>query len=265
MRGRTRRSAATALAATRVHRVEVRGRHARRSVRPRGTRRRAPPAARAGQRAQRRRGDLLDTTPARGSPRPATTMFGLSSIPSSATRCSKARRTRACSTSPVTSSQRSRVCVAVHQHLGLDDRHQPLLLAERGVARERVRVRLDAGAVGSPSPMWITARHLAKRAPSRRYSSSRSRRPSRPSVTSSPATPASGLAPASTLMPGMMPARASSSTQRHAARALLADRLVLQDDAADELAMPGVVKQHLAIVAPALRRRLDPARVEALA
>ena len=35
--------------------------------------------------------------------------------------------------------------VAVHQHLGLDDRHEPGLLAERGVARERVRVRVEAG------------------------------------------------------------------------------------------------------------------------
>ena len=34
--------------------------------------------------------------------------------------------------------------VAVHQHLGLDDRHEPGLLAERRVARERVRVRPDA-------------------------------------------------------------------------------------------------------------------------
>ena len=34
-----------------------------------------------------------------------------------------------------------------------------------------------------PSPIVITARHFAKRAPSSRYSSSRSRRPSRPSVT----------------------------------------------------------------------------------
>ena len=36
------------------------------------------------------------------------------------------------------------VVVGVHQHLGLDDRHDPLLLAERRVASERVRVRLDA-------------------------------------------------------------------------------------------------------------------------
>ena len=73
--------------------------------------------------------------------------------------------------------------VGVHQHLGLDDRDDPGLLAQRGVARERVRVRADAvRREGMPSPIVITARHLAKRAPSAWYSSSRSRSPSRPSV-----------------------------------------------------------------------------------
>ena len=58
------------------------------------------------------------------------------------------------------------VVVAVHQHLGLDDRHDLRRLAERGVARERMRVGVDRGvAVGMPAPMSITARHFAKRAP----------------------------------------------------------------------------------------------------
>jgi len=34
--------------------------------------------------------------------------------------------------------------VAVHEHLGLDDRDEPRLLAEGGVARERVGVGVDA-------------------------------------------------------------------------------------------------------------------------
>ena len=34
--------------------------------------------------------------------------------------------------------------VAVHQHLGLDDRHDARLLAERRVPREGVRVRVEA-------------------------------------------------------------------------------------------------------------------------
>ncbi len=59
--------------------------------------------------------------------------------------------------------------------------------------------------VGMPSPIVMTARHLAKRAPSPAYSASLSRRPSRPSVTFSPGKPAMGLAPLSTLMPGTIP------------------------------------------------------------
>src|SRR5919106_1479388 len=59
--------------------------------------------------------------------------------------------------------------------------------------------------------MMYVARHLAKRAPSSRYSARRSRRPSSPSVTVSPsAARASCLAPLSTLMPGMIPLLASS-------------------------------------------------------
>ena len=40
------------------------------------------------------------------------------------------------------------VVIAVHQHLGLHDRDEPGLLAERRVARERVRVRPDAVLAG---------------------------------------------------------------------------------------------------------------------
>src|SRR2546423_1005689 len=59
--------------------------------------------------------------------------------------------------------------------------------------------------VGMFSPMVITARHLAKRAPSWKYSCRRLRNPSRPSVTFSPGCSAMSCAPPSTLMPGMMP------------------------------------------------------------
>ena len=34
--------------------------------------------------------------------------------------------------------------VAVHQHFGLDDRHDAVFLAKRRVARQRMRIRLDA-------------------------------------------------------------------------------------------------------------------------
>jgi hypothetical protein len=36
------------------------------------------------------------------------------------------------------------VC-AVHQHFGFDNRHDVLLLTKRGITRERVRIRFDAG------------------------------------------------------------------------------------------------------------------------
>ena len=39
--------------------------------------------------------------------------------------------------------------VAVHQHLGLDDRDDAGFLAQRGVARQRVGVGVDAGRVGN--------------------------------------------------------------------------------------------------------------------
>ncbi len=65
--------------------------------------------------------------------------------------------------------------------------------------------------VGRPSPIRITARHLANRAPSAAYSASRSRSPSSPSVTTSSGKPASGLVPPSTLMPGRMPWRCNRS------------------------------------------------------
>ena len=61
-----------------------------------------------------------------------------------------------------------------------------------------------------PSPIVITARHFAKRAPSFLYSTSRSRNPSRPCVRFSFGALGSATAPVSTLMPGMMPLFSSS-------------------------------------------------------
>ena len=49
--------------------------------------------------------------------------------------------------------------------------------------------------LGSPSPIEITARHFANRAPSPRYSSNRSRSPSRPSVIVSPGRPRAASRP----------------------------------------------------------------------
>ena len=72
--------------------------------------------------------------------------------------------------------------------------------------------------VGILSPMLMTARHLAKRAPNCRYSASRLRSPSRPSVIFSPGKFAIGFAPLSTLMPGMIPCCSNASTKVRSSR-----------------------------------------------
>ena len=63
------------------------------------------------------------------------------------------------------------------------------------------------------SPMVITARHFAKRAPNSLYSASRSRNPSRPSVIFSPGKFAIAFAPLSTLIPGMIPCSSNAFTK----------------------------------------------------
>jgi len=55
--------------------------------------------------------------------------------------------------------------LAFHEHFRLDDGNEAGFLAQRGIARQRVSVRLDATPAWMPSAMAITARHLAKRAP----------------------------------------------------------------------------------------------------
>src|SRR5438552_14767954 len=72
--------------------------------------------------------------------------------------------------------------------------------------------------VGIPSPIVMTARHLAKRAPSLRYSVTRSRSPSKPSVIFSPGKLAIALAPLSTLIPGTIPCCSSTSTKLRPSR-----------------------------------------------
>ena len=100
---------------------------------------------------------------------------------------------------------------AVHQHLGLDDRHQTGLLRQRRVAGQGVGVGVDAG---RRRPPLADAEHrppLGEARPSDAYSANRLPRPSSPSVTTSSGKPASGVVPRSTLMPGIMPRRSNSS------------------------------------------------------
>ena len=112
--------------------------------------------------------------------------------------------------------------------------------------------------------MSITARHLAKRAPSLWYSASRSRRPSRPSVIVSFGKPASGLAPVSTLMPGTMPSLRQVLRKRRAVLGLLPDGLVVQDHAADVVGRARRREQQLAVSAARFFGRLQLDAVEAL-
>ena len=157
------------------------------------------------------------------------------------------------------------VCVAVHQHLRLDDRHEPRLLAERGVAGERVRVRPDA----------VLARDVARRSSRSRATwrsarrargtpSSRSRSPSRPSVTVSPSAQRERLRARVDLDARDDPLRLEQLRERRPVGGALADRLVEEDHAADVLLDALGREEQLAVGAPVVLGRLDVDRVEAL-
>ena len=125
------------------------------------------------------------------------------------TRWSRSSVKTACSTRPVAARSLDRVR-AVHQHLGLDDRDDAGLLAERRVPRERVRVRPDA----------VLARHVGadrvRRAPLREARAELAvllEPPAQAVETLGDrlaSASASGFAPWSTLIPGMMPFDSSS-------------------------------------------------------
>ena len=119
-------------------------------------------------------GDLLDAG-LPGALLPESTMLGLSSMPSRATRWRWSASKTACERRLGDLVAALDGVVAVHEHLGLDDRDEARLLAERGVAREGVGVGVDAVRGRDAGPMVMTARHLAKRAPRSRYSARRSR------------------------------------------------------------------------------------------
>ena len=71
-------------------------------------------------------------------------MFGFNNMPSSSTRWSYSASNTRCSVSRRDLVAPLERVVAVHQHFGLDDRDDALVLAQRGVARERVRVHVEA-------------------------------------------------------------------------------------------------------------------------
>jgi len=101
--------------------------------------------------------------------------------------------------------------VAVHQHLGLDDRDDPGLLAQRRGAGERVSVDLDTAAarqVIADRDHGAPLREPRAELPVLREALAQAVEALGHLLLLSPAR---GLAPVSTLIPGMMPSLARAS------------------------------------------------------
>src|SRR5580765_6898150 len=154
--------------------------------------------------------------------------------------------------------------VAVHQHLGLDDRDEAGLLRQRRVPRERVRVR----------PHAVLARDAVA---DRDHAAPLGEARSELAVLLEPRAQAveslchrlafgerEGLRAFVDFDPGYDAFRLEQLRERRPVGRRLADRLVEQDYAADELLDALRREQQLAIVAPALFRGLDADRVETL-
>ena len=153
---------------------------------------------------------------------------------------------------------------AVHQHLRLDDRHDAGLLAERCIARERMRVRPDA----------VLARQLVgdrvRRAPLRETGTELV------VLLEASAEPVEALGDRLALRerqrlraevdldPGDDALRGEQLWERRSVERALADRLVEEDDAADVFLGTGRREEQIAVGAPVLLGRLEPDRVEAL-
>ena len=191
-------------------------------------------------------------------------MFGLSTMPSSDTRCSKSAAKTACNT-------RSRDLLAaldrvraVHQDLGLHDRHDVLFLAERRVTSQGMGVR------GHARVARERVAHRDHRAPLRE---------SRSHLAVLLESLTESVESFGHLLRGRAGERlgsqvdldagknAQTTTHRSEWRSvgtLLADRLVVDDHAAQELRRTGRGDQQLAIVSPTRWRRRNPECVEAL-
>src|SRR5437764_1076630 len=153
---------------------------------------------------------------------------------------------------------------AVHQHLGLDDRHDPRLLAERRVAGERVRVRPD-GVLARQA-----VRDRVRGAPLReaRAQAVVLLQPLAQAVEAFGDRLALGererLRAQVDLDAGDDALRGQELRERRPIGGALPDRLVVEDDAAHELLDAGRREEKLAVGAPGVLGRLDADRVEAL-
>ena len=113
--------------------------------------------------------------------------------------------------------------------------------------------------------MSITARHLANLAPSSRYSTRRWRSPSSPSVIDLAGAERQRLGALVDLDAGQRARLLDHLDQRRAVLGLLADGLVVEDDAGNVFRHRlGRAEQHLAVVAAAVLGAFRADRVEAL-
>ena len=133
-------------------------------------------------------------------------MFGFSSMPSSSTRCAISASNTACSVSVVTVEQRSIEWSPSISTSGSTIGTMPLFLAQRGVARERVRVHVDAvlrrdavADVDHRAPLGEPRAELAV------LDEPRAQAVEAVGDELARRDFASGVVPLSTLMPGMMP------------------------------------------------------------
>ncbi len=156
-------------------------------------------------------------------------------------------------------------CVgSIHQDFRLDDRHDPRLLTQRRVARQRFRVGVDGIAARN------SGADIDHRAPLRKF---------RAQLVILGEPLAQPIEAFGNGLAGKTGQRLRSQVdfdarqhsmlreigrERHAVLGLLAQGLVIQDDAADVFRGPGSGKQHFTIRTPILFRGLELDGVEAL-
>src|SRR5262249_33852095 len=153
---------------------------------------------------------------------------------------------------------------SVHQHLRLDDRNEILFLTERGVPCQRVRIRANAdGArqsvrdMDDRPPLGETGTHamvLREAIPE----------PVEPLGDGFTRRAGERLRAGVDLDTGKDPLRRKNLGEGRAGGALLTDRLILQNDAADELSLIRRGEEHFSAGAPAPLGGLDAQRIEPL-